>query len=233
MTHSQGQQAEHLRRVARGLAADDEGRVVVVFGAKGGVGVSAVALAVARDLAETVGPIGGVGVLAIDAHAGRDDLAVMASIGPPLPKGLALSTAARLGVAPPVAEAGVADAARRLVSAARRWTAEDGGWVVIDAGVGATPWARELASRASHALLVSTPDRVAAVNSYLTLKRLGPVASRVALVANHCDAPGAQELQASLAASAERFLGFAPTLAGWLPTTLEDSSAPLLATSAA
>lgn len=221
-----GLQAEHLRRVAAGLktaAPPTSDRVAVVFGAKGGVGVSAVTLAISRDLAGSAKAGTGVVSLAVDAHPGRNDLAMMAS-NAEATYGLALTTAEKLGVAEPAGQgAAVTDAAKRLLRAARLWTEGQGGWIVIDAGVGDTLWARELAARAVRPLLVTTPDRLATVNAYLTLKRLGLAASRVGLIVNHCrDSDDAQQCHARLAGSCEQFLEKAPSLAGWLPSMNED-----------
>jgi len=235
MSEMPGQQADHLRRVAAAAptkappAAD---RVAVVFGAKGGVGTSAVALSLARDLAASAkNP--GVAVLAVDAHAGRNDLAVMA-VGKETPA-LALTTAAKLGVDPPAGQgAAVTEAAKRLLRAARLWTDDSGGWIVIDAGVGDTLWARELASRAAKPLLVTTSDRLSVINSYATLKRLGAVAARVGVIANHvADAAAAAKAHAVLAHSCQQFLSSQPTLAGWLPTRHDDPSSAEIMSAAA
>lgn len=227
-TDADGLQAEHLRRVAAGLktaAPPTADRVAVVFGAKGGVGVSAVTLAIARDLAGS-SKGGGVAAVAVDAHPGRNDLAVMSANAKDTP-GLALTTAAKLGVAEPTGQgAAVTEAAKRLLRAARLWTDEQGGWIVIDAGVGDTLWARELAARAVRPLLVTTPDQLATVNAYLALKRLGLAASRVGLILNHCgDAEQAQLSHMRLAGSCQQFLEKTPSLAGWLPTMIEDPTA--------
>ncbi|TWU00347.1 hypothetical protein Pla108_12960 [Botrimarina colliarenosi] len=236
---SDGQQADHLRRVAEGLAAGGPptaDRVVVVLGAKGGVGTSSVALAVARDLARSSSQPEGVAVLAIDAHAGRNDLAVMAGAEATPTPGLALTTAAKLGVPPQPGDGpAVTEAAKRLLRAGRLWTDDSGGWIVIDAGVGDTLWARELASRAQRPLLVTTGDRLSTVNGYLTLKRLGGVVSRVGLIANHCDDDeAARHVHAALAHSCQQFLSRSPALAGWLPTTTTDPAlAPVTAAAAA
>lgn len=216
-----GQQAEHLRRFAAELEANappTADRVAVVFGAKGGVGASAIALAIARDLAAASPPGEGVSVLAVDAHGGRNDLTLMTEGEPPA--GLALTTAAKLGVEPMAGQgASVAEAAKRLLRAGRLWTDDAGGWIVIDAGVGDTLWSRELASRAARPLLITTPDRLSAVNSYLTLKRLGAASRRVGLIVNHSpDAEAAHEVHQTVARSCEHFLAAAPALAGWLPT---------------
>ncbi len=235
MSQMPGQQAEHLRRVAAAVpngappAAD---RVAVVFGAKGGVGTSAVALSLARDLARSAkNP--GVAVLAVDAHAGRTDLAVMAA-EQDLPA-LALTTAAKLGIEPPAGQgASVTEAAKRLLRAARLWTDDSGGWIVVDAGVGDTLWARELASRAARPLLVTTPDRLSVINGYATLKRLGAVARRVGVIANHvADAEAAAETHAVLAQSCQQFLASQPTLAGWLPTRADDPTSAEIMSAAA
>jgi MinD-like ATPase involved in chromosome partitioning or flagellar assembly len=230
-----GQQANHLRRVAEGLsgaAPPTADRVVVVLGAKGGVGASAVALTTARDLARSNSQPEGVAVLAIDAHAGRNDLAVMAATDGEPTAGLVITTAAKLGVAPALGEgAYVGEAAKRLLRAARLWTEDAGGWIVIDAGVGDTLWTRELASRAMRPLLVVGSDQLSTVNGYLTLKRLGAVATRVGVIVNHCpNEQAARDVHRSLAESCQKFLSAAPVLAGWLPTMADTpASSPVTA----
>ncbi|CAE7409212.1 flhF, partial [Symbiodinium sp. CCMP2456] len=234
-----GEEANHLRRVAEGMAPGmppTAERVVVVLGAKGGVGASAVALTTARDLARSTSQPEGVAVLAIDAHAGRNDLAVMAAADETPTAGLVITTAAKLGVAPAPGEgAYVGEAAKRLLRAARQWTEDAGGWIVIDAGVGDTLWARELASRAARPLLIVGGDRLSTVNGYLTLKRLGAVAARVGVIVNHCpNEEAARGVHRSLSESCQKFLAAAPMLAGWLPTTIEDpANAPVTAAFAA
>ena len=234
-----GQQANHLRRVAEGLsvgAPPTAERVVVVFGAKGGVGASAVALTTARDLARSTSQPEGVAVLAIDAHAGRNDLAVLAATDEPPTVGLVTTTAVKLGVAPATGEgAYVGEGAKRLLRAARLWTEDAGGWIVIDAGVGDTQWARELASRAARPLLVVGGDRLSTVNGYLTLKRLGAAVPRVGVIVNHCpNEQAARDVHGSIAESCRKFLSSAPLLAGWLPTTMDDpTNAPVTAAHAA
>lgn len=220
-----GRQAEHLRRFAADLgsgAPPTADRVAVVFGAKGGVGTSAITLAIARDLARSSDPSEGVTVLAIDANGARNDLSMLAADGPI--EGLALTTARKLGVDPPAGEgASVTEAAKRLLRAGRLWTNDSGGWIVIDAGPGDTLWARELASRAVRPLLITTPDRLATVNSYLALKRLGPASARVGVIVNHSrDAAAAQTVHETVARSCERFLSTTPALAGWLPTQTDN-----------
>lgn len=216
-----GRQAENLRRFAADLgssAPPTADRVAVVFGGKGGVGTSAITLAIARDLARSSSQGPGISVLAVDANGSRNDLALMAADEPT--NGLALTTSRKLGVEPPAGEgASVVEAAKRLLRAGRLWTNDAGGWIVIDAGAGDTLWARELASRAIRPLLVTTPDRLATVNSYLALKRIGAASSRVGVIVNHSpDASVAAEIHESFARSCERFLATTPTLAGWLPT---------------
>jgi MinD-like ATPase involved in chromosome partitioning or flagellar assembly len=234
-----GQQANHLRRVAEGLSGatlPTIDRVVVVLGAKGGVGCSAVALTTARDLARSTSQPEGVAVLAIDAHAGRNDLAVLAATDEQPTTGLVITTAAKLGVAPaPGDGAYVGEAAKRLLRAARLWADDAGGWIVIDAGVGDTLWARELASRAARPLLVVGGDRLSTVNGYLTLKRLGAVAGRVGVIVNHCpNEQAARDVHGSIAESCQKFLSAAPMLAGWLPTTTDNpATAPVSAAYAA
>lgn len=231
---SQAQQADHLRRHAtRRQGPPTADRVAVVFGAKGGVGASAVALSLARDLAKTIRGAG-VGVLAVDAHAGRDDLRVL--VGQSVTTGLALTSAAKLGVEPTAGQgASVAEQAKRLLRAARLWTDDTGGWIVVDAGVGDTLWARELASRAARPLLVTTTDPLSLTNGYLTLKLLGAVTGRVGLIVNHSDDErAAQRTHATIANACQQFYSSTPTLAGWLPTlTIDDPTEAQLTAAAA
>lgn len=227
LAESEGQQAGHLRRVAEGIAAGappTADRVVVVFGAKGGVGVSAVALSIARDLAKSTSRGPGMAVLAVDAHAGRNDLALMNGQQEDTTAGLVLTTASKLGVDPqPGPGVAAAESAKRLIRAGRLWTDDQGGWIVIDAGVGDSLWARELASRAQLPMLVTTADPLSTVNGYLALKRMGPAVARVGLVVNHCqDKATAESTHEAIARSCRKFLQADPKLVGWLPTQSSD-----------
>ncbi|MEN0109163.1 MAG: hypothetical protein AAF805_00425 [Planctomycetota bacterium] len=224
-----GAQADHLRRVAdrvAGHAADAPApfdRTVVLFGAKGGVGVSVATLAVASDLAAAAERSSGK-VLAVDAHWGRDDLSILARQR--TDSAVRLTTAANLGATRQTGQAAQSAAARRLLSATRRWAPEDTDWVVVDAGVIDDAWGLGLAQRASKPLLVTTPDDLSIVNAFRQLKRLGPTAGRVGVVVNHCpDADAAASIVERIAASCRAFLGAAPALAGWMPTSLADPAA--------
>jgi len=225
-----------LAAIAEGLvgaASPRADRVATVFGAKGGVGASAVALAVARDLARATAKGPGVAVLLIDAHAGRSDLALLA--GDDQTPGLAITTAAKLGVDPPAGQgAAVAEQAMRLLRAGRLWTEDSGGWIVIDAGVGDTAWARDLASRSLRPLLVTTGDPLSTVNAYRSLKLLGEATARVGMIVNHAaDEAAATAAHARLAASSQQHLSVAPALAGWLPTLTDNPTEATIATAEA
>lgn len=233
----QGKQAEHLRRVAEGIVADappTADRVVVVFGAKGGVGASAVALSIARDLARSTARGPGIAVLSVDAHAGRNDLAVMSGRYEEPTQGLAVTTATKLGVEPKQgAGAAVAEGAKRLLRAGRLWTDDAGGWIVIDAGVGDTLWARELASRAARPLLVTTVDPLATVNAYVALKRMGPASARVGVIVNHCPSKDqAEQTHNAIARSCRKFLSADPSLVGWMPTQSSDPTSATVSAAA-
>lgn len=224
-----GAQADHLRRVVTSLSAADGPavfeQVAVVIGAKGGVGASAATLAIARDLAAAAPPGEGIAVLAVDAHPGRSDLAYLTrAAGPPSPR-VAMSSSAKLGVQPPAGQGPAAiEIAKKLLRSTRRWIEDTGAWAVIDAGVADNRWGRELASRASRPLLVTTTDGLALVNTLATLKRLGPpVAGRIGLLLNHCPgAEAASETHAAVARACQKSLGCEPSLAGWLPTLAGD-----------
>lgn len=224
-----GAQADHLRRVADRVASRSGDapapfdRTVVLFGAKGGVGVSVATLAVASDLAASTERSGGK-VLAVDSHWSRDDLALLARRRDDSP--VRLTTAAKLGVNRQAGQAAQSAAARRLLSATRRWAPEDNDWVVVDAGVADEAWGLGLVQRASKPLLVTTPDDLAIVNAFRQLKRLGPIVGRIGVVVNHCsDAATAESVVDRLSTSCRAFLGAAPSVAGWMPTTLADPTA--------
>lgn len=216
-----------LRRVVTSVSAADgpmtTDRVAVLLGAKGGVGASSSALDVARELA-TQSPRSGVAVLLVDAHPSRQDLSILARNQHAMPPSVAMTTAVRLGVRPTLGEGPSAvESVRRLLRAVRRWIDHDELWAVVDAGVADHRWGRELLLRANRPLLVTTPDDPAVVNAYAALKRVPPVVARCGVFVNRCrDQAQADATHESVRRSCKRFLGVAPTLAGWFPTRRDD-----------
>lgn len=225
-----GGQAAHLRQVAaraaRPAAPITTERAIVLFGAKGGVGVSSVAMSLARELA-SASASQGTAVLAVDAHWGRNDLDLLTSREGATVDGLAVTSARQLGVEEPTNEAAsVEHAARRLLAYGKRWTDDESGWLVIDAGVGGGAWPTRLAANAERPMLVTTADDLSLLNGYRALKRLVATAERTGVVVNHAmDAASAEATHAKLARSCQKFLSVEPALAGWLPTLPGDPTA--------
>lgn len=82
--------------------------------------------------------------------------------------------------------------------------------VVIDGGCGLTNWTRRLWQLAEMVLVVTTPDDVAVMDTYATIKRGLPAQENIDLrvLVNAChDAATAADVQSRLAASCRRFLG--------------------------
>ena len=208
----------HAPISSAGLSPSAE-QVVVVLGAKGGVGASSVALAIARDLARAA-MSRGTTTLLVDAHLGRNDLEIMMRGAEAEIAGLALTSARTLGLeSEPRDAASAAQSARRVIRNAKRWTDAASGWVVVDAGSTVGAWQRELVANAERTMLVTTSDELSLVNAYTTLKRLGPNAEGAAVIVNHAaDARVAEQAHSALATSCQRFLSSRPPLAGWLPT---------------
>ncbi|MGL4514201.1 MAG: MinD/ParA family ATP-binding protein [Lacipirellulaceae bacterium] len=238
-------QARELASRVSGHAARDReaaGPMVVVVGAKGGVGASSVTMALARGLAEC-----GAAALAVDAHLGRGDLALVAgwrgettpgiesllsaTATPACVRGVDRDVhliAGQRGRAPAIAD--LAAAARRVVQTVVR-LAPRSAWTLFDAGDAFGSWSAELAQIVGRVLLVTTPEPLSVLTAYGALKHLRRVAPRaaVALVVNRCaDQATAEGVHRCVAQAAERFAAPLAPLAGWSPPgeTLAGAAAP-------
>ena len=221
---------------------------VLVVGAKGGVGTSTAALALAQELSTR-----GRRVIAVDANLGQDDLGLLtgadrgdrpgvgellhANPHPPgaaqkLSQGFELIHGVRSVAGQALADR---DGADRLigrlsgVALASGLTVADGR-LVIDAGRAPSAWALELARHADQVALVTAPDRLSVINAYAALKQLRKHAPHAAigLVWNHCQNQQAAEHQHSrVSRPAQTFMGETLSLAGWMPTVAEEVTPPL------
>lgn len=104
--------------------------------------------------------------------------------------------------------------------------------LVVDSGSGVNRWTRALWRQAGFALLVTTPDDVAVMDSYATIKRCLPAGENrdehidIRLLVNAChDAATATDVQNRLAASCRRFLGHAIGRAPSLPRHIGELAA--------
>jgi flagellar biosynthesis protein FlhG len=82
--------------------------------------------------------------------------------------------------------------------------------VLFDTGSGGTPWSRALWQHAAMALVVTTPDDVAVLDTYATVKRIAPATGQpdIRVLVNQCDdAATATDVERRLADACRRFLG--------------------------
>jgi len=98
--------------------------------------------------------------------------------------------------------------------------ARDQDVVVIDTSPGISPATRDLVRFADLALVITTPEPTSMADAYAMVKLNGELdaGQRLGLVVNnaatHADA---QRAAAQLSRVCERFLGWSPTLFGWIP----------------
>ena len=197
--------------------------MVAVTGGKGGVGATTVAVNLAATLARR-----GPRVVLVDAARPRGDLASVAGIDDSLTRSLDDVLAGRYAAA----DALMPGPAGTLVLAngwaadsSSDWSAatEDrlldelgklGDWadvLVVDAGSGLTPWTGRLWQRAQLALVVTTADDVAVMDTYAMIK-LGTAGltgdTDVRVLANRCDSERmAGEVCGRIGKVSRRFLG--------------------------
>jgi flagellar biosynthesis protein FlhG len=235
-------QAEKLREMVGGAAdfavADTAlPPMIVVSGGKGGVGTTTVALNLAAALSH-----GGHRTVLVDAapHADAGHLAgIDDSDGPCLADVVAgacdTAQALRCGPAGALLLSGrwAADIApnrsmqacdRLLRQLAALDTSVDA--LVIDGGSGATNWTRLFWQRATLVLVVTTPDDVAIMDAYATLKRglADDVTADVRVLMNQCDSTtAAADAQRRIAMACQRFLGRTIGRAPRLPREADDS----------
>jgi hypothetical protein len=218
---STGSQADRLRQLSSaGPISERRERIVLVAGAKGGVGTTAIALAVARELAANVGP-----TVVASACPGRSDLTLMAGAGfetldepfsQPIDERLVLLRLPLTDKQQPNGDKYVSEALGRLPRE---------GWLVIDVGLASSEWCKELSPLVGRLLLVTTTDDVSKLNAYGAIKRLhsAGVTPRWGVLVNHCpDVATAESVSTDLSDSAKKYLDVDAPLAGWLTTTSSD-----------
>jgi flagellar biosynthesis protein FlhG len=217
---------------------------VVVAGAKGGVGTTTVAINLAAALAQ-----GGRRTVFVDAAPTADAAAMLgidvdrgASLEDVLSGTCSVADALRSGPAGMMLLAGEwgpertnARSSQPLDRLCEHLPSLDAyaDALVVDVGSGVSPWWRRLWSHSALVLPVTTPDDVAVVDAYATIKHGLPdddVDLRV--LVNECnDASSATDVQSRLAAACRRFLGRsigrAPLLPRHAQLTDAGASAPL------
>ncbi len=212
------------------------GSLIVVAGAKGGVGATTLSLRLAEALAD-----GGAETILIDANLRQADLAHVADARSEARHDLAdvfagvcrteqalVPLAESLWLLPGAwAPAAQPDATAEAVG---RWLDEleqlvrAGKTLVLDVGVGLKPWTESLWRRASRVVLVATPDKLAVLDAYATTKlaRHEGVTTPISLLVNRgVDEPAANNIYRRVNETCERFLGESIDLLGWAP---EDES---------
>ncbi|CAD7694825.1 unnamed protein product [Ostreobium quekettii] len=211
---------------------DSRGRLVVVAGSKGGVGVTTATLLLARAMAARGEP-----TLVIDANLRQADLAHVAQASidgrhdlADVLSGVCRTADARTQLEPNLslvagawAPAAQPDANAEAV---RRWLQDLDGVtaagenVVLDVGVGMKPWTEPLWRRATQAVLVSTPDKLAVLDAYAVTKlaRGEGVDTAIGLLVNRVDdLATAQSVHRRVDETCRRFLGAPMPLVGWSP----------------
>jgi len=220
-------QADKLRQLVRDALPPTDAPAslpptIVVAGAKGGVGTTTVALNLAVALSH-----GGRRTLLVDAAPNADaaELADMdTSCGPCLADVLAGDAAAadalRPGPAGVLLLANRADADEHASRAARTMDrllfhlsslATSADVLVIDSGSGMNAATRRLWQHADLVLLVTTPDDVAVMDAYATIKiaLAHEALSALRVVTNQCDSARlATDVQQRLATACRRFLAY-------------------------
>lgn len=231
-------QAEQLRSmVARGphaAAPPQPPAIVLVVGAKGGVG----ATTLAWRLGETIA-LRDATALVIDATFDRPDLAMVAGLRPgarpdskpdlseALAEGIGALPRAVLAVNPRLSlipggrefdrQGVTSERTTKLLAGVSLLQAD---YVLMDLGAGFHPGHKPLWQAAQMALVVTTPDGVSTVNTYAALKmaETAGLARPAAVVVNRCyQANEAEQAHQRLSEACGAHLGFTPPLAGWLP----------------
>lgn len=235
-----GDQAIVLRRMARDARAgraeqhrtpNGKGRIVVVAGAKGGVGATTLALRLAVGVSQEEPTI------VVDANLRQPDLAILAGAASDDRQDLndVLAGACHSQDAlTPVGEnlqllpGGWASATQpdaRPESLARwldelQQLADAGHAVIIDAGAGIRPWSEPCWRAASQVMLVTTPDRVASLDAYAVTKlaRSEGIQTPIGLMVNLAqDDHHAREVHGRVEATCRRFLQQGLPLVGHTP----------------
>lgn len=249
-----GDQAVALRQLVRDARAAEgtpfngdappRSEVIVVAGAKGGVGATTLSLRLAEALADR-GP-----TLLVDANLRQADLAHVAAAADDGRRDLAdvlagvcraedalVSLREDLSLLPGAwAPAAQPDA---TVEAVGRWLDEleqlaaQGNTIVLDVGVGMKPWTESLWRRATTVCLVATPDKLAVLGAYAAIKlaRGEGVSTPISLLVNRVgDAEGAERIHDRIEETCLRFLGEPLGTLGWAPHDPEVAAQQSLST---
>lgn len=228
-------QADMLRQLARSAAGAEAApsaplKLLLVCSAKGGVGTTTVAVQLAAALAEL-----GRGSVLVDADLGRADATSLLGLSPRI--GLESLLEGRTGIesllscvadgvrllpaawAPSEPCQPTLSAGRRLISELRRLPA-DSGWIVVDGGSRRSPMHDHLWQQAARALMITTPDDVAVMDSYARIKSLATTGATtpIGILINRAGQTSlALEVQSRLEKSCRRFLSIAIEACGQLP----------------
>ncbi|MEM6654443.1 MAG: hypothetical protein AAF596_01445 [Planctomycetota bacterium] len=229
-------QAGGLRELVAGDAERPAPPMLLVLGAKGGVG----ATTIAWRLTQTV-QSGDRSPLAVDSHLWQPDLARVAGVS--LAGGESLvdvlgghaepADAIRVGDGPPILpgtwEPPTGHAPREHGESFRNQVVQPlaGRFdlLVVDGGPSRSPWAESLCGVADLVLLVATPDELATLGAYSLIKSLAGAgaahddAVKVRLVINHSRGEThGRATHARLRDACREHLDVSVPLAGWLPT---------------
>lgn len=227
-------QASSLRNLLlRETAASDapHSRMIVVAGGKPGLGVTTVSVNLAVALARH-----GLRTVLIDADLQQPDAAVLCGCSPAPNLGEVLASRRDIhealqrgpGGMQLIAGISIADAKSRGTERSQvrflRQLSSLGKHVdvfVVDAGSTPSEFARQLWAGASEVLLVTSPDVVAVMDSYATVKTMftpAPLAPQLRLIVNHAaDQAQAEDVFRRIDQSCQRFLDVSLQLAAALP----------------
>jgi flagellar biosynthesis protein FlhG len=231
-------QASQLRRLVlksgRSLAGDDAAppRTLVISGSKLGLGATTLATNLAVSLAAH-----GSRIVLIDADLARADVAAHCglsdaiSIADVLLGRRDIHEALQRGPGGMQVVAGTRTAEGRNACSERAlqrlWRqiqslGRHADLVLIDAGNGPTEPTIRLWQEASEVLLTTTPDAVAVMDTYATIKTLlgrSAIRGPVRLIVNRADsAEVGADVHRRIDHSCQRFLGIPLPLAGWIPS---------------
>lgn len=238
-------QASRLRALVSGEAAPcdsatfgreapdpQRGPVIAITSGKGGVGKSSIGVNLCASLARL-----GVRAAMIDADLGMANADVLCGMTPTRRiehaveqvgeldlNSLALEAPGGFRLVPGssgiarIADMGELDLAR-LVRGARR-LARGNGAVVVDTGAGLGASVVSLASAADAAVVIATPEPTSITDAYAMIKCLhrGGATGVISLLINRSE--NEREAHAvcdKISSVTERFLGFRPLFAGWVP----------------
>ena len=231
-------QAAQLRRLAIGarqlLASRDSNqppRILVVSGGKAGLGSTTLAVNLAVTLAAH-----GLRIVLIDADLYRADVAAHCGVSESPALADVLLARRNIHEALQRGPGGIQVLAGTQTAEARNACSEralarvlqqiqslgrHADQVLIDTGSGPSEPTIRLWQAASDVLLVTTPDAVAVMDTYATVKSLlgrSAIACPLRLVVNRADdGEAAADVYRRIDQSCRRFLGLSVAMAGWLP----------------